>query len=118
MKFILLLLLVSLTIPPQVALAQSGVFGPANGGYSQPGEGTFVATNAVIVESQLQAVVVIGPLPNPKFEVRDENGDTVFYVDSVGLMFLATLVGTFTNGEAYLCVYNNGTVFSSDTACT
>ena len=33
--------------------------------------------------------------------------------------FISThLAGTFTNGEAYVCVFNNGTIFAKDSACS
>jgi len=39
---------------------------------------------------------------------------------SVGTgLFLENLTGSYSNGEAYLCIFDNGTVFANDTgACT
>ena len=34
-----------------------------------------------------------------------------------GTMMIESLVGTYTNNEAYLCVYNNGTIFAKDSVC-
>ena len=38
-------------------------------------------------------------------------------VDMDGILSMESLEGTYTNGEAAVCVYNNGSLFSRDGGC-
>ena len=39
-------------------------------------------------------------------------------LEVAGSVHIQSLEGSYSNGEAYLCVYNNGTIFAKDTACS
>jgi len=43
------------------------------------------------------------------------NEDGLLYLN--GTMIIESITGTYSNDEAYLCVYNNGSIFSKDGAC-
>ena len=46
------------------------------------------------------------------------SGTTALFIDENQSVGITSLEGTFSNGEAYVCVYDNGTIFAKDSACS
>ncbi len=40
------------------------------------------------------------------------------FINPNGNIIVTDLIGTYSNGEAYVCVYDNGTLFAKDSACS
>ena len=51
-------------------------------------------------------------------ELASGDDATAMTISSTGVINATSLKGTYSNGEAYLCVYDNGTIFAKDSACS
>ena len=55
--------------------------------------------------------------PRPGGNVISSSNDKLT-ITSDGSIIINTLEGSYSNGEAYICIYDNGTLFAKDSACS
>lgn len=44
--------------------------------------------------------------------------DSIYALDFTSTVGFTKLAGTYSNGQAYVCVWDNGTIFAKDSACS
>lgn len=89
-----------------LATRNNGNFGIATSTTNpRPGGNIISSSNEKITITPSGNVGIGVTTPDTKLEVA-------------GDIHIQNLEGSYTNGEAYVCVYNNGTIFAKDSACS
>ncbi len=94
--------------------ATATLFRPVQGGVLD--RGTFVgSTGALLGAGQQTPIPLVIELS--KFFIRDSTTREIFNISQTGVITSIDLVGTYSNGEAFLCIFDNGTIFVKETSC-